>query len=265
MAIPNGYRLLTVDDVGKTFGVDLEQIIYFDTSADMSYFKSYALTWVGGVIEGPQAGQLFMVFDDVLVWDFRTQTVPSPYWIYDNYTVPSGTTIESVISNFTWNTFLYVKDIEEETSNNSYNITTDKKYLTINCKDKTMQEDLNITFEGSASTVVQWDGAYEEISSGYTVTLYRNTNNFNAAILNLTQYSIDGGNTWITFGDISETTAVVIENVERIRFKNATHPLFTSYSQSGYGDGVSADAGSETSDIEITQDTTIYIAVEIAM
>lgn len=30
--MPEGYRLISQDDVGKTFGVDLENVIYFDTS-----------------------------------------------------------------------------------------------------------------------------------------------------------------------------------------------------------------------------------------
>lgn len=44
MAIPNGYRLLTSDDVGKTFGTDLESIAYFDTSVILTGAESYFAT-----------------------------------------------------------------------------------------------------------------------------------------------------------------------------------------------------------------------------
>ena len=40
MAIPDGYRLLTSQDVGKTLGVDLELEVYFDTSVSIDSIRA---------------------------------------------------------------------------------------------------------------------------------------------------------------------------------------------------------------------------------
>lgn len=95
----------------------------------------------------------------------------------------------------------------------NYEIKTNKKHLTIECKDKTMQDDLNITFEGVGSNVEEWDGAYEEISSGYNITINYIDIYGNSSI----SYSIDSGATW---NEVTKTnTPITLENVSKIKFK----------------------------------------------
>lgn len=183
MAIPSGYRLLTAEDVGKVFGVDLEQVIYFDTSANISNINTSA-TWIGGVIKSPQREQLTMVFDNVLVWDKRYASVPSPYWIYDTYTIPSGTEITSYFtSGSSWNnTFLYVKEKVAEPAD-PYSITIkNKEGIKLLTKDKLLTNDVKVTIDESLL-------GGGESESPYTLNLTLGGSNYSVV-----SYSIDGTN-----------------------------------------------------------------------
>ena len=55
MAIPNGYRLLTAEDVGKVFGTDLEQVIYFDTSKEITNttYDTFLELFIDGTTQYP--------------------------------------------------------------------------------------------------------------------------------------------------------------------------------------------------------------------
>jgi hypothetical protein len=218
MAIPNGYRLLKPQDVGKKFGIDLEQVIYFDTNADMSLLTMGNITWIGGVIQSVKQHQLTMVFDNVLVWDKRNASVPSPYWIYDTYTIPSGTEITSYFtSGASWNnTFLYIKDIEEEETTDPYSIKIkNKEGIKLLTKDKDIHfdDDVKVTIDES----LLGGGGSEE--KGYTLTLkqYSNETKYKYYPFGDTsggfQYRINGGE-WQTFAN----APITIENVRTIQF-----------------------------------------------
>ena len=125
--IPDGYRLLTKDDEGKTFGVDLEPTIYIDTNFIDDYYEWNTVT----LLESPKinvdgyandVGKFY--FKDILFYND-----------YDSFDLSAVETINSMVLNDTitgfndsytgssssgvlaWNNFLYVKDkITEETT-----------------------------------------------------------------------------------------------------------------------------------------------------
>ena len=125
--IPYGYRLLTKDDEGKTFGVDLEPTIYIDTNFIDDYYEWNTVT----LLESPKinvdgyandVGKFY--FKDILFYND-----------YDSFDLSAVETINSMVLNDTitgfndsytgssssgalaWNNFLYVKDkITEETT-----------------------------------------------------------------------------------------------------------------------------------------------------
>lgn len=109
-----------------------------------------------------------------------------------------------------------------------------------------------------APKIVQWDGAYEEISSGFTLTL-----DCAQEILNNAKYtySLDGGQTYNQFTNpASGTSIITLENVSQIKFKAENSYLdwyigttFGGHDIAGlYGDG-------ESENIEITENTTWYL------
>lgn len=162
MAIPNGYRLLTSDDVGKTFGTDLESIAYFDTSVILTGAESYFATdveipLIDGLLNtygGSNANILLNNYGvSELVWE------ASSGWRISN--IDMGTSVNTV-GNFNdsitenWNNWLYVRDIGWV---EPYNIISSKPKITINCKGKFMTKDLKIIRE-------LWDGSYEDINDG---------------------------------------------------------------------------------------------------
>ena len=125
--MPYGYRLLTKDDEGKTFGVNLEPTIYIDTNFIDDYYEWDTVT----LLESPKinvdgyandVGKFY--FKDILFYND-----------YDSFDLSAVETINSMVLNDTitgfndsytgssssgalaWNNFLYVKDkITEETT-----------------------------------------------------------------------------------------------------------------------------------------------------
>lgn len=105
MAIPDGYRLLTANDVGKTFGVELESTVYFDTSVRP------------GILGGGFYATNFIVYsaapDDT---DIPRITVSSSRVYYnssftqESYTFSSNLEITEYESSVDWNNWFYVKE-----------------------------------------------------------------------------------------------------------------------------------------------------------
>lgn len=137
MAIPSGYRLLTAEDIGKVFGVDLELEIKFDTDQDpvagiLSNGNTQLTNFVRGIL-GSGA-------EDYKNIEINSETVYAFGWFVESYTFTENVEITSYntdISN--WNNWLYVKDVSDP-----YKIKMTKPYITIDCKDKKMTENLVI-------------------------------------------------------------------------------------------------------------------------
>ena len=89
-----------------------------------------------------------------------------------------------------------------EVEGDKYSITTSIPSITINCKDKTMQKDLQITFNGAAGT-------------NANITINVMTYNVNVGGVGV-YYSIDGGNEFIP---IEGVEIINLENVSTIMFK----------------------------------------------
>lgn len=131
----------------------------------------------------------------------------------------------------------------------NYNINSSKPKITINCKNKLMTSDLTITRE-------LWDGSYEEIASGYTLTL----GPIYASILNndLYTYSVDNGETFNLF---TEPT-MVIENVTKIIIKNdsSTYDISIAYASGSVFGGAS---GGTQEEFVIEEDTQWSISLGV--
>lgn len=246
--IPAGYRLLTVEDVGKVFDVDLEPIIYFDTSADMSGINT-SETWIGGVIESPLRDQLTMVFNGVLVWDKRYASVPSPYWIYDTYTIPSGTEITSYFtSGASWNnTFLYIKEKAKEPTNPYLIKIKNKSGIILKTANKLCIENITLVLDESL-----FENNGNEEQSSFTLTLICDSNTLNNSGYT---YSIDGGSTYSEF----TATNIILENVTNIIFKESNAGLRRLWIGTSSGDNDIANllGGEET--VNIDSDKTLYV------
>ena len=247
MPIPNGYRLLTSSDVGKVFGVDLELEVYIDsdeypistfptgTSAEITNFAEVKWEYEAG-------------FDQNMhVIYIENNAVFRAGWVFTNaygsniYTMSNNTKVETYNTDTDWNTWFYVKDIA-----NPYTITSSKPKITINCKDKLMTKDLTITRE-------LWDGSYEEIVSGFTLTL-----NCASAVINYEYnlYSLDDGATWNQF--TSET--MILQNVTQIKFSETANGLtYLKVGTTEGGQDIASMLGYESDNIILTADTTWYV------
>lgn len=128
---------------------------------------------------------------------------------------------------------------------------------------------LNITTNGThdvtdkASVVVnvpsvvaeQWDGAYEEINSGYIVTL-----NCTSDVLNSDtyMYSIDGGTTYNQF----TSEVMTLENITQIRFKTtaSSHNYMKVGTTFSGGEITAGLQSAETENITLSSDIAYYIS-----
>jgi hypothetical protein len=135
MAIPSGYRLITSSDVGKIFGTDIENIVYFDTtvSATSVYGLTNNPTLVTFTIgknsettfgfkysDPPDADILCISTNtdvgvnsggaDIFVIDTEFGSV----WSKDNYDFTGVGSITAIDSGFLALNVMYVKDIAQE-------------------------------------------------------------------------------------------------------------------------------------------------------
>lgn len=140
----------------------------------------------------------------------------------------------------------------------NYKITTSKPKIVIHCEEKSMTDNLVITNE-------IYMGEFEEISSGYTLTLWHTYMSASAYENSPMYYSIDSGVTWVLItADILETNMkLILNNVSKIKFKVSSSSASARYigTTEGGNDIITYLHGTETNDIEITQDTTLYIGV----
>lgn len=111
MAIPNGYRLLTAEDVGKVFGTDLELEVYIDTytfpsisitqntTINLTNFMTYTLFYDDNIGEG---GMIY----------YLNELIFNMGWFMneDNLTTTNGLKVETYYTDSDWNDFFYVKD-----------------------------------------------------------------------------------------------------------------------------------------------------------
>lgn len=116
MAIPNGYRLLTAEDIGKTFGVELELDVYINsdeypistfptgTSAEITNFAEVKWEYEAGFEQN-----MHVIY-------IENSAVFKAGWIFTNaygsniYTMSNNVKVESYNTNTDWNTWFYVKD-----------------------------------------------------------------------------------------------------------------------------------------------------------
>lgn len=133
MAIPEGYRLLRSSDVGKTFGVELEPLVYFDDSVSPNNVsKRVSLTnFIDTVID---FGNLTGIrFNNIIIYDSWDHSG----WLgYTNYQFESNVEITSYNTDYEWNNWLYVKDIATDpyivtiSNKNGITLLVEGKYLT---------------------------------------------------------------------------------------------------------------------------------------
>ena len=269
--IPEGYRLLTSADIGKVFGVDLEPSIFIDTSATLTN-SIITASFVALDSSNEDLDSSNDLIRGAYVEDGWGYQIEFNYGIYSyHYFVKLGefdqeyvdeinsiSNINGTITavgyngNDSWNTWLYVKDIE---ASDPYNITSTRPKITINCKGKIMTKDLTITREF-------WDGSYEEVVNGYTVTLqlgtYLSRNPFTSDTGYT--YSIDGGVTKIPL--YNKSVPIVLNNVQTIGFYGTSAlslhlgstPEGSEYGYVHGGNGIYENV------ISVDKDTTIYVS-----
>lgn len=187
MAIPEGYRLLNESDIGKKFGVDLEQLVYFDTSVKpytshpstpSSSQQQYNIT-LADTENTDRYGNSYLA----KVWVIRNASTGALAWyIYIReagdtgrscYTYSSSQSKDlwekesTTVGNYTIsslafttqfpNNWFYVKDIvpeedeeEEETTNDPYTITIkNKSGITLLVEGKYLTKDITILLDKS--------------------------------------------------------------------------------------------------------------------
>ena len=112
--IPEGYRLLTAEDVGKVFGIDLEVTVYVYFENDYVDFPSFwsSQKQLTDFITYNYAGYLggaYISFDSGIISGadnlWLNATPPFEYC-----TITEGTELTTFNTDADWNTWLYVKD-----------------------------------------------------------------------------------------------------------------------------------------------------------
>lgn len=187
MAIPEGYRLLTSADIGKVFGVDLESMVYFDEDVTPTFY----LTSIGELnltnFCSEERGYLPVAEYNIKSGIYLNG---SGYIYYEVSSISfspteadlSGVEITSFNTDYSWNNWLYVKDIEVA---DPYSIKIkNKEGIILQTKDKTIEytDDVKITINESLL------GGGE--AKKYNFTLYQDSDPGG----NSDQYySVDGG------------------------------------------------------------------------
>lgn len=201
MAIPEGYRLLTAEDVGKTFGVDLELTVYFDTdifsfNEDM-FQNDYAsdLTNFMYSISKYEAGG----FDSYIPYIYLLDT-PIYYaaaWPLSDYTFSENVEITSYntdISN--WNNFFYVKDKSEDpkgiVSKSKMTAIFDKAREKTGTNNKYTLDDIPRIMD-ELEKISVWEGTKEESNASTDVTEdnYNVVTNKNKVTFNTAQQKME--------------------------------------------------------------------------
>ena len=137
---------------------------------------------------------------------------------------------------------------------------------------------INYTIDAMAAAVenlqlgVDENSIYSELNemtfgAGFTLTLWHTYMSASSYINNPMYYSTDSGYTWVQItADILDTNIkLVLDNVSKIRFKVSSESQLARFigTSEGSSDVISNLHGTETDDIPITQDTTLYIGVSI--
>jgi hypothetical protein len=125
MAIPSGYRLITSSDVGKIFGTDIENIVYFDTT--VSATSVYGLTnnstlmqaSIGSFVFGfiyrdPPDSDVLCGSNDIDYDKYVIDTEFGSVWNKDNYDFTGVGSITTIDSGLVALNVMYVKDIAQE-------------------------------------------------------------------------------------------------------------------------------------------------------
>ena len=184
--IPEGYRLLTAEDVGKVFGIDLEVTVYVYFENDYVDFPSFwsSQKQLTDFITYNYAGYLggaYISFDSGIISGadnlWLNATPPFEYC-----TITEGTELTTFNTDADWNTWLYVKDIEVA---DPYSIKIkNKEGIKLLTKDKTIEftDDVKVTIDESLL-------GGGEAEPPYTLNLTLGGNNYNVV-----SYSIDGTN-----------------------------------------------------------------------
>lgn len=255
MAIPNGYRLLTANDVGKTFGVDLESIVYFDTSVTPNaVFNEYSATNLTNFMKStysffdpPDSNCNAIYFGTSILTFIYLDNVYSSSdtpWEMDSYTFTESLEITSYYTDTNWNNFFYVKDIEVT---NPYTIKIkNKNGIILKTANKLCTENITLVLDESL---------FEP--TGPVLTLICDSDVLNSSNY---QYSIDSGTTWNQF--TSET--MILKNVETIKFSSPEGEGFGNYGYHLYIGTTSGAADIDdnqgvSEDFTLSEDTTWYL------
>ena len=216
MAIPEGYRLLTAEDIGKVFGVDLERVVYCDTSVtpiSASGFDPVHLTNFAEQTNTMGEVEVCYIAKNGVMDGYQTSMYEFGTWKNESIEMNNNISVTSYHTDVEWNNWLYVKDIE---TTDPYNIKIkNKEGIKLLTKDKDIHfdDDVKITIDES----LLGGGGSEE--TGYTLTLkqYSDESKYKYYPFGDTsggfQYRINGGE-WQTFAN----APITIENVRTIQF-----------------------------------------------
>ena len=160
MAIPNGYRLLTSQDVGKVFGTDLELEVYIDTSISIDSIRtSFSIMNFDEDInltnflvfrrESNSDGDEYYyayIKDSSNTYIINYNLDKATYWwALSQYTFTENVEITSFNTDGNWNTWLYVKDKADP-----YTITiSNKSGITLLVEGKYLTKDITILLDKS--------------------------------------------------------------------------------------------------------------------
>lgn len=159
MAIPNGYRLLTIDDVGKVFGVDLEPSIFIDSSATLTN-SIITASFVGLNSSNNFIRGVYMEDGFEYQIEFNYGTYSYFFFVthggFNQDNVAEINAVSNINGTITavgysndddWNNWLYVKDKADP-----YNIKIkNKEGIKLLTKDKTIEftDDVKVTIDES--------------------------------------------------------------------------------------------------------------------
>lgn len=252
--IPEGYRLLTRSDVGKTFGVDLESMVYFNEEVT----PRFCITSSGGL----NLTNFCEERRDYL--PYAEEEISSGIYLYGNTNDYiyfelagtfwpteadlSGVEITSFDIGTDWNNWLYVKDIE---TTDPYNIKIkNKEGIKLITKDKDIHfnDDVKITIDesllgGEGESLEEYDGSWE--SAGGFTAIFAET--YATHVDYVSYYSLDNGTTWENANNFVYNK-LELDNITQIKFK-VTYEFIQGYEVYAGGKVVCEELGV---DIEAT-------------